>query len=201
MAPRKPSTSTTNKTKQPPLYRTPIPGGSATWFKKSELPVIRQRELDIIGTRLAPVFKKIALTDMAASLVKSPAAATVAVETAPATESDSVYDGSAIIGDSGITLDEAMELSGVLTDEDARLLYRLNDLCIWAYLKDWTLKKDGQPRPLPTDVDEVLELEPKLYDALQKHAAKLYNMQDPGSAFEVDPGVENPASPTGDSDA
>lgn len=194
-----PSKSTTNVTKALPMYKTPIPGGSASWFKKSEVPVIRQRELDILGTRLAPVFKKIAMSDMADSMTKSPPEATVVDPDAP------IALGDVVIGDSGVTLDEALELTGMLTDSEVRMLYRLNDVSVWAYLKDWNLTVDGKkgsaPRPLPADPDEVLLLEPKLYDVLQKHAGKLYNLKDPANAFEVDPGVEDPASPTGDSGA
>lgn len=192
---KKPNPSTTQSTKTLPMFKTPIPGGSANWYKPAEVPVRRQRELDIIGTRLAPVYKRIAQSDSAAALHRSPAEATIVADT----PSEDI--GDEIIGDSGLTLNEALELTDLLTDEEVRLLWHQNDVAAWAFLKSWTLKKNGEPVPLPADPDEILDLAPALHKALTEHAAKLYNFRDAAASFEVDPGVEDPDSPTGDSDA
>jgi hypothetical protein len=56
-----------------------------------------------------------------------------------------------------------------LTEKEARLLFSLDEYAIWAYLKSWTLD-----RPLPATVDEIMLLDRPLFDALSRHAQKLF---------------------------
>lgn len=167
------------------LYRIAVPGGSATFWKKEELPPRKSREVNILSTILAPTFKKIAAIDMAsAEAEQSEASAEI---------------GSQIIGDSGLTLDEGLSLTSRLDREETRLLFELNDVVAWAYLKDWTVKVGSERRPLPETAEDFLDLPTPLYEAISKHAAKLYNLKT-DDKFSVD-AVEDPNSPTGASGA
>lgn len=81
--------------------------------------------------------------------------------------------------------------------EDAIALLALNELSVVVFLKSWTLTDaTGQPLPIPTTSDEVLDLDKPLYDALLAQAAKLY-VQTPSEDFTID-AIENPDSPIGD---
>lgn len=55
-----------------------------------------------------------------------------------------------------------------LTRHELRAFMELTDAATWAHLKDWTLD-----RPLPADMDELLDLPRPLYEALTQHGAKL----------------------------
>jgi hypothetical protein len=158
-------------------HRIPVPGGQATFFTKAELPPRRQRELNIYGTALAPAFAR----------VQHAKSITIAGEQA---------DGEPSAEEALANLDTVADLS---TDE-VRMMLELDDVSVWAYLKAWTLTDtNGNPRPLPASPDDILDLERPLYDALTAHARKLYRENDMGAGFTVD-SVEDPTSPTGDSE-
>jgi len=80
-----------------------------------------------------------------------------------------------------------------MSRDDLRLLRELNDATAWACLQSWTLKAG-----LPETPDDMLDLDPDLYDALQLIAAKLYaaDVDMTGDGFTVD-SVEDENSPTG----
>lgn len=83
-----------------------------------------------------------------------------------------------------------------LTGEEMAQLLSVNELGVVTFLKSWTVTNaDGTVREIPKTVDEVLDLDRDLYDALVKHAAKL--MADAVvDDFSVD-SVEDLGSPTG----
>jgi hypothetical protein len=79
-----------------------------------------------------------------------------------------------------------------LSETEARLLFSLDEYTIWAYLKSWTLDF-----PLPTTVDEIMHLDRPLFDALSKHASKLFAERNVSiDAFGPD-GAGDEESPTG----
>lgn len=80
-----------------------------------------------------------------------------------------------------------------LTEDEAEKLERLSDALIVKWLASWSL-----PQPIPTTIDEVLDMPDKLRDALAGHIGKAEaaNMEEE-SRFNVGPAVEDPDSPTG----
>ena len=86
---------------------------------------------------------------------------------------------------------EAMKEAGVevdMTGGRAVAFLDVQDAVILAYLESWTLD-----RPLPKTMDEVLDLDSDLYDALTKSASEVYGTaKSPDVNTEVQPGLENP---------
>lgn len=80
-----------------------------------------------------------------------------------------------------------------LTLEENRQIWEMNEVAVYAFLKTWTLKKGGEPAPLPESIEEVQELPRKIYDALLAHVGKLMRVKQ--SDFSVD-SVEDDDSPT-----
>ncbi len=82
--------------------------------------------------------------------------------------------------------------------EDARNILDMNTVAAWVYLRSWTLKNNGEPVPLPTSLDDVLDLPTDLSNALVEHAGKILADQvseDPSESFEPD-GIQDEDSPT-----
>lgn len=67
-----------------------------------------------------------------------------------------------------------------LNRHELRAFLELTDAATVAYLKEWTLD-----RPLPADVDELLELPRDLYEALTRHGSKLLAATRPGFGPEA----------------
>ena len=85
--------------------------------------------------------------------------------------------------------------SSALSKEEVKSILEVNELAVVVYLKEWTLKDGaGDPLPIPSNVDEVLDLDRPLYDALTVQAAKLLTNMKP-DGFSVD-AVEDDNSPT-----
>ena len=82
-----------------------------------------------------------------------------------------------------------------VTKQEAADLLSINELAVVCFLREWTLKNDmGEPIPVPATIDDVLDFERPLYDALVAHAAKL--LADVAvDGFSVD-SVEDENSPT-----
>lgn len=83
-----------------------------------------------------------------------------------------------------------------ITTEEATKLLAVNELAVAVYLKSWTLTDGvGNPLPVPTTPDEVLDIEdPELYQTLISQAADfLGNSADTGFSVES---VEDANSPT-----
>jgi hypothetical protein len=86
-----------------------------------------------------------------------------------------------ILGADGEPLEESTDTSGFmglpvgLTTAEARQFVEMNDVAIWAFLKDWTLRANNGKAPLPRHPDDVLDVPggQEVYDALAQHAAKL----------------------------
>ncbi len=154
----------------PPSYDTEIPGGRAVWYKPAELPPRRKRELDVAGTLYAPAINR----------------------GIDALDDDDREGSIAGLSDAGkIRLASGMATS----DSDVRQMFAMNEVVAWAYLKSWTLTD-----PLPTSADAILDLARPLYDALLDASAAIEGYArriEAGQSFEIDPGVEDPASPTG----
>ena len=84
------------------------------------------------------------------------------------------------------------------TKDEAKALLDVNEVSVLVFLESWTLKdKDGNPKPLPTTVDEIFDLDKKLYEALITQAAKILVWSAPAD-FSVE-AVEDPKVLTGDS--
>ena len=83
----------------------------------------------------------------------------------------------------------------VLTETEARLMLSITEVGAWAYLKSWSLKVDGEPRPLPDSPDGWLDVPKNIYDPITAHVAKIL-------AADIDAGFglesfEDQESPTG----
>lgn len=158
------------KAKQEDLYRISIPGGTATFFRVKELSNRREEELSIAGTPAEGAINKI----RNARKVTGP-------------------DGEADTSDSLFGADVH------LTREEARDILFLNNTLGWVLLKSWSLKRAGEPVPLPESVDDLLDLPKDLKNAIVKHAAKIFAADDEVKAdsFSIDPGIEDQTSPIG----
>ena len=152
------------------LTRSVIPGGTATWFKADELSPRRSREMDIYEVTLMPKLRQLMVAQK-------------------------------IIGPDGETLAEDNGLGGLpvgLSLDESRMLFDMNDTAAWAYLKSWSLKRNGQPAPLPETPADLLDLNAKLYQALIEHAAKITKQRLVTPGFELsDEAVEDDNSPSG----
>jgi hypothetical protein len=153
------------------LRRSVIPGGTATWFTRKELSPRRSRELSVYEIKLMPRLRELAIAQK-------------------------------IIGPNGETLANDPGLPGIPTGismEESREMLEMNDTAAWAFLKGWSLKRNGEPVPLPETPDDVLDLPPALYQALIEHAAKITTSEvsAPQSGFEFnDESFEDEDSPT-----
>lgn len=140
----------TSKNNQPPapkpldLRVCRIPGGVARWYTPGELPMRREREMNVYELVLMPKLRKMAVAEKI----------TVGGETAT---SSSVLDGIPV----GLTI------------EESRLVFDMNDTAAWVYLKSWTLMQNGAPRPLPESKEEILDMPRNLHEALVGHAGKI----------------------------
>ncbi len=154
-----------------------IPGGTATFCRKSELSPRKERELDVLFSQISPRKMK-------------------AIQHAHAVYMEGERTGT----------DVSEELTGddtVLTDAEARLMYRAAEVGSWAYLKSWSLKEThiqgessiSEPRPLPATPDDFLDLPKGIYTAITDHVAKII-AQDIDDGFTV-ASAGNPESPTG----
>lgn len=155
------------------LTRSVIPGGTATWYKDEELSPRRSREMDIYEVTLMPKLRQLMVAQK-------------------------------IIGPDGETLEEDNGLGGLpvgITLEESRQLFEMNDTAAWAYLKGWSLKRNGEAVPLPESPSALLDLNKKLYEALIQHAAKITKARiTKVDGFSVD-SYEDEDSPSGDFDA
>ena len=155
------------------LTRCPIPGGSATWYKDEELSPRRSREMDIYEVTLMPKLRQLMVAQK-------------------------------IIGPDGTVEAEDEGLNGIpvgISLDESRQLFAMNDTAAWAYLKGWTLKRNGEPAPLPESPEALLDLPKKLYEALIQHAAKITKSRiTKTDGFSVD-SYEDEDSPSGDFDA
>jgi hypothetical protein len=154
-----------------------IPGGTATFCKKSELSPRKERELDVLFSQISP--RKIKAIQHAHAV---------------------------IIEGEKTGQDVSDQLTGddtVLTEEEARLMFRAAEVGSWAYLKSWSLKVTeiqgessiSNPRPLPENPDAFLDLPSPIYKAITDHVAKII-AQDIDEGFSV-ASAGNPDSPTG----
>ncbi|MEC5149144.1 hypothetical protein [Cryobacterium sp. GrIS_2_6] len=155
------------------LYRTRIPGGSASFYKLKELSNRREEELAVAGTPAEGAIRKI--------------------QSARSVTAD------------GFEPAESAALTGAdvhLTREEARDILYLNNTVAWVLLKSWTLKRDGKPIPLPQSVDDLLDLPKDTKKAIADHAQKIFAAERvvAEDSFQIDPGIEEPDSPTGASD-
>jgi hypothetical protein len=179
MASRKSTTIPAQKApaaKAPILYEIVLPGGGkAKFYKTTELSPRRRRELNIVTSYLFPKMRAAAT------------ASNVAVDGVPAATSDVL---------AGLPVN--------LTKAETREMFEMSDLAAITYLKSWTLmetiREDDQtirrPRPLPENIDALLDVPTAVYDAIVAHASKLM-VADEDTGFSVD-SVEDPESPTGD---
>jgi hypothetical protein len=150
---------------EPLPFTIKIPGGSATFCKKSELSPRRDRELQVLYSQLS-----------GRKLKAIQHAQTVLLEGSDDTFTSDVLNGP----------DE------VLTEAEARLLYSAAEVAAWAYLKSWTLKIShmegtssvSEPRPLPDSPDGFLDLPAPLYKAITDHSSKIV-AQDIDDGFDV----------------
>lgn len=154
---------TAKQRRKPARNITPIPGGMAEWYDRVQLSPRRQREIDVIGLQIMPRMRELRT------------ARTVSINGEVVDTSDT-FDGPPV----------------GLNSAEARLLAELTDVAVWAYLKSWTLRRGGEPRPLPGSPDAVLDLEGPLYMALSKHAAKLLMETDDDGGFTVDALPDDP---------
>lgn len=153
------------------LYRIRIPGGTATFYREKELSNRRAEELAVAGTPAEGALNKIRTARK-------------------------------VVGAGGETdLSETLTGADVhLTREETRDILYLNNTLGWVLLKSWSLKRGGEPLPLPQSVDDLLDLPRDLHDALVAHAARIFATEDDKKArdsFAVDPGIEDQDSPTG----
>lgn len=156
--------------KQEDLYRASIPGGTATFFRVKELSNRREEELSIAGTPAEDAINKIRTARK-------------------------------VVGADGES-DTSESLFGAdvhLTREEARDILYLNNTLGWVLLKSWSLKRNGEPLPLPQSVDDLLDLPKELKNAIVQHAAKIFAADDEikKDSFSIDPGIEDQESPIG----
>ena len=165
------------KTGADDLTRAKIPGGVARFYTPRELPNRRRRELDAYNIALMPKMRRLLIAQR-------------------------------VISADGETLDEGALQSGLvegLSPVEARQFIEMNDVAAWAYLKSWNLTKGGLARPLPVDVDDMIDNFPgDLVDALVGHAAKIIanSVANPGSGDEAftEAAIGDEASPSTASD-
>ncbi len=147
------------------LYELKIPGGVARFWKTDELSPRRRRELATYTSYLSPKLRELST------------ASSVSVGGVVADTSDVLADVPV-----GLSLSEHREL------------LEMTNIAAWTYLKSWTLRRDGQPVPVPVSAEEFWDVPPAIYDAIAMRAAKI--MVSSESEFTV-AAVEDPESPTG----
>lgn len=161
------------------LTRSALPGGhTAFWYTDDELPIRRNRKLEVYKISLVPRLVELAL-----------AQGIVDRETGQIDQTASVIPGVP----AGLTLEEAEQM------------IEMGETTAWAYLKDWTLRlPDGSGRrPLPEDPDDLQDLPNDVYRALTEHAAKItssqidFTAENGGDRFSIDAAMnqaQNPAA-------
>lgn len=131
-----------------------IPGGTATLCSEAaELSPRRRREVELLSARLGPVLQVI---NLAGRLL---------------CEGDVIEDRRKEKWDKGPRKGKAKYPGPDLdmTENQLRLLNRLNDAIVWVLLVSWSLA-----RPLPATPDDLLDLPADLYDSLRDQAAATY---------------------------
>lgn len=155
------------------IYTLKLPGGVAKMWRTIDLPASRSRELDVYRFSLMPRISEAvnsAVVKINGVVVEEP------------------------------TTDQQFQAAVVdLTRDEVRDFFEMNDLAAVVYLKSWTVKRNGEPAPLPATTDELRDLPRNLYDPLVQRAAEIFRT-DLGDDFTV-AHVEDPASPTGAFDA
>lgn len=190
------------------LYHTAIPGGTnedsgitikggrATWYEPSKIPPRRTRAMNEAGVRFGGALDRMSKAETS-------------------DDGRTLTVGSTKVAASDVAMMASLQAS------DVSAMFELNDLSIWAYLKEWTLERpvyalgdDGQPlrdatgkpmpptgyepMPIPETADEYLDFPVETYEALQKAAAAIYaevKKQGGNQRFTVD-AADDPASPT-----
>ncbi|MGN6607963.1 MAG: hypothetical protein ACTHMS_13250 [Jatrophihabitans sp.] len=149
-----------------------LPGGATAVLadNKNEITPRRRREVEILGSRLGRLMEPL----MTAARILC--------------EGDVIEDRSTLRTDDGDPKYPGPDVD--LTEQQLRLLSRLNDATVFAILRSWSLG------PLPATADDLLDLDPAVYDALRLEAAKASDIF-ARDEFSVD-NIEDPASPTGD---
>ena len=108
---------------------------------------------------------------------------------------------SKIIDEKGNVLADNKALNGVpegLTVEESKQLIEMGHVGAWVYLKAWSLRRAGEPLPLPADADDLIDNYPRdIVAALVSHAGKIIQAQGlGGDTFAPDGGIDNEDSPT-----
>lgn len=148
-----------------------IPGGIARWYTPMELPSRRSRLLAVYDITLMPKLRRLMI---AQAIIDE--------------------EGNKLVDDGIGTLPEG------LTKEEAADIVEMNDAAAWAYLKSWSLKRDGVPVPLPTDLDDLLDnFSRPMVDALTEHAGKI--IAESVVANTVASSVDRQFAPNGDEDS
>jgi hypothetical protein len=142
-----------------------VGNATATFWRPAELSPRRARELQVLFSYMQP---KLAALSRAQQIT---------VDGTVAATSDTL--GGIPVG---------------LTLEEMATMFRLNDLAGWTFLKSWTLKENGEPRPLPASADDLQDLPPAIYQKIIEHGAKIMFSEDDGG-FSVG-STEDYDSPT-----
>ena len=152
-----------------------VPGGTVTMLtSRDELGAGKMREVELVAARVG---KKVEAAARAAHVY---------------CEGDLVVDNSEEKDDAGEPVFDGPDVD--LTENELRLMGRLNDAIAWALLESWTLD-----RPLPETPKQLLDLPYTVFSELRQKAAELNAAMGDGG-FTVD-AVEDRRSPTGDSGA
>lgn len=138
---------------------------TARFLRDDYVPVVKDREITIVATQINNRKMK-------------------ALAQAQAVE----IDGVEVTADD-ILLGERTTMS----EREARLMFELTDVCIWAYLHSWTYRTpDGEPLPLPETPADVAARVPskKAYDVLAKAANEQWLSTQKDDEFTVDGGID-----------
>lgn len=142
---------------------------SAKFYRHDELSPRRSRELDVYEMHLMPKLRELAVAQKI-------------VDTDGTVHGAGGLDSIPV----GLSLDES------------RAMFEMTDTAVLVYLKSWTLKgAQGEPLPLPSSIDDMLDWPRDIYQLLIEHAAKIMADQIVKPAPFSPDNMEDQDSPTG----